>query len=487
MAYQIDFTAQDYAIRRLRKILLRVLLLAAIGGLVYGVNYVYTTYNMPTLNMRLAEYEAVTHPIEEMNAAWDAAAKEYAAMVRYYRLVWAASPTNFLAAMASPSAPRLRQGLAPQSWTLATGGNCRLDLRYTFGTGDKAEQARGLEQEVAQSVTSVVQVADGKIDVMGVRHANLLNVDAFDITVQFALPNVRSFPAKEKTLAACVNEIAAMRKKVQETKFATGGDKGFPSAAIGIMMAYLSIGKDKADFPKTTDVLNIAGWFERADRFIVQNRIHGDDRERKRLKAAWNEIGEARFPWERFRILDNEELANRTKALQSVSDGVKKFKVFLDRRQADNRRKLEPFVEAYDHGDVFNKPLVESDLRDRVAAAAGISRVKVVFLDEPEAEPSILVKDDERFAFSWVRWTLSLGDATGRDAEKSESQGEADAEDQLTVAKLADCASRALSLGPGYAIDKVRVDFGENGSIRGAVLEGLLPVKKVEPLKEAKK
>ena len=487
MAYQIDFTAQDYAFRRLRKILLRVLLLVAIGAFVYGVNDVYTTYNMPTLNMRLAEYEAVTHPIEEMNAAWDAAAKEYDAMVRYYRLVWAASPTNFLSAMASPAAPRLRQGLVPHSWTLATGGDCRLDLRYMFGTGDKAEQSRGLEREVAHSVTSIVQVADGKIDVKGVQHANLLNVDAFDITVQFALPNVRSFPAKEKALAACVNEIAAMRKKVQETKFATSGDKGSPSAARGIMMAYLSIGKDKPDFPKTTDVLNIAGWFERADRFIVQNRIPGDDRERKRLKAAWNEIGEARFPWERFRDLDNEALANRTKALQSVSDGVKRFKVFLDRRQADNRRKLEPFVEAYDHGDIFNKPLVESDLRDRVAAAAGISRAKVAFLDEPETEPSILVKDDERFAFSWVRWTLSLGDATGRDTEKSESLGEANAEDQLTVAKLADCASRTLSLGPGYAIDKVRVDFGENGNVRSAVLEGLLPVKKVEPVKEAKK
>ena len=81
MAYQIDFTAQNYARRRLRKILLRVLLLVAIGGLVYGVNDVYKTYNMPTLNMRLAEYEAVTRPIEEMSAAWDAAAKEYDAMV----------------------------------------------------------------------------------------------------------------------------------------------------------------------------------------------------------------------------------------------------------------------------------------------------------------------------------------------------------------------------------------------------------------------
>lgn len=487
MAYQIDFTAQNYARRRLRKILLRVLLLVAIGGLVYGVNDVYKTYNMPTLNMRLAEYEAVTRPIEEMSAAWDAAAKEYDAMVRYYRLIWAASPTNFLAAMASSAAPRLRQGLAPQSWTLATGGDCRLDLRYTFGTGDKAEQARDLEREVAQSVTSIVQVADGKIEVKGVQHANLLNVDAFNITVHFALPNVRSFPAKEKTLAACVNEIAAMRKKVQEAKFATGDAKGRPSTAMGIMMAYLSIGKDKADFPKATDVLNIAGWFDRADQFIVQNRIPGDDRERRLLKESWNKIGEARFPWERFRVLDNEALANSTKALQTVSDGVKRFKVFLDKRQTDNRRKLEPFVEAYDHGDIFNKPLVESDLRDRVAAAAGISRAKVAFLDEPEAKPSILVKDDERFAFSWVRWTLSIGDAAGRDAEKPESQGEADAEDQVTVAKLADCASRTLSLGPGYAIDKVRVDFGENGNIRSAVLEGLLPVKKVEPVKEAKK
>ena len=72
-----------------------------IAGTVWGVRDVYTTYNQPTLNMRLAEYEAVAHPIEEMSAAWDAAAKDYAALVRYYRLVWAANPTNFLSAMVS--------------------------------------------------------------------------------------------------------------------------------------------------------------------------------------------------------------------------------------------------------------------------------------------------------------------------------------------------------------------------------------------------
>ena len=54
MAYQIDFTATYYNRRKWKKVLLRLLLLAVIGGIVWGVNDVYTTYNQPTLNMKLA-------------------------------------------------------------------------------------------------------------------------------------------------------------------------------------------------------------------------------------------------------------------------------------------------------------------------------------------------------------------------------------------------------------------------------------------------
>ena len=488
MAYQIDFTATYYNRRKWKKALLRLLLLAVIGGIVWGVNDVYTTYNQPTLNMKLAEYEGVARPIEEMNAAWDAAAKDYAALVRYYRLLWAANPTNFLTAMTSSNALRFRTGLSPRNWTLTTGGECRLDLHFAFDSGDKAEQVKDLEREIAQSITSLVQVAGGKIDVQGVQHENLLNVEALNVAVGFALPNARAFPAKEKTLADCVNEIAAMRKKVQETKFTDGaGAKGAPATAQGIMMAYLAIGRDKPDFPKSADVLNVAGWLDRADRFIAQNKIPGNDLERRQLKASWNEIGEARFPWERFRVLDNEALVNRTKALGSVSDGVKRFKVFLEKRQADNRKKLEPFVEAYDHDDVFNKPLVESDLKDRVAMAAGLPRASVTFKDEAGGEVPVLVKDDEKFSFSWVRWTLSVGAAMGRDDERTQPQDKTGDETPISLKTLADCVHRALTLGPGYALEKVKVSFAADGGVSGAVLEGLLPVKRVEPVKEAKK
>ena len=488
MAYQIDFTAAYYNRRRWKKVFLRLLLIAAIGGIVWGVNDIYTTYNQPTLNMKLTKYEGVARPIEEMNAAWDTAAKEYAALVRYYRLIWAANPTNFLTAMTSSNALRFRTGLSPRNWTLTTGGECRIDLHYAFDSGDKAEQVKDLEREIAQSVTSLVQVAGGKIDVKGVQHENLLNVEVLNVSVGFALPDIRTFPAKEKTLADCVSEIAAMRKKVQETKFTDGdGATGAPTTAQGIMMAYLAIGRDKPDFPKPADVLNVAGWFDRADRFIMSNRIPGNDQERRALKASWNEIGEARFPWERFRVLDNEALVNRTKALESVSDGVKRFKAFLEKRQADNRKKLEPFVEAYDHDDVFNKPLVESDLKDRVAVAAGLPHASVTFMDEPNAEPPVLVKDDEKFTFSLVRWTLSVGSAMGRDGEHAQLQEKTGDEAPITLKALADCVHRVLTLGPGYALEKMKVSFAADGSVSGAVLEGLLPVKRVEPMKEAKK
>ena len=488
MAYQIDFTATYYNRRKWKKVLLRLLLLAVIGGVVWGVNDVYTTYNQPTLNMKLAEYEGVARPIEEMNAAWDAAAKEYAALVRYYRLIWAANPTNFLTAMNSSDAPRLRGGASPLGWTLTTGGECRLDFRFAFDSGDKAEQAKGLEDEFARAVTSVVQVAGDKIDVKGVQHENLLNVSGFDISVIFSLPDVRSFPAKERTLADCANEIVAMRKKVQETKFADGGGaRGTPSTARDIMVKYLMAGREKPDFPEWANVLNVAGWMDRADRFIMSNRIPGNDKERRELKASWNEIGEARFPWQRFRTLDNEALVNRTRLLGSVADGVRRFKEFLEKRQADNKKKLEPFIEAYDHDDIFNKPLVESDLRDRVAVAAGLSRASVAFKLESGAASPVLIKDDEKFTFMWLRWTLTLGSGHDRTVGQPPQEEGVGAEQPLTLGRLADCIHRMLTLGPGYALEKMKVSFAADGNVSGAVLEGLLPVKRVEQVKEAKK
>ncbi len=486
MAYQIDFTASAYVHRSWRKTILRLLLLAAVLAFVWEVRTVYTTYHEPTLNMRLREYEAVAIPIEEMNAAWDVAAKEYAALARYYRLLWATNPTSILHAAASSETFRLRRAIHPVSWRLKTGGACRIDYRYTFESGDKAKQADGLEAEAIHAVTSAVQVVDGKVDVQGVRHENLLDVNEFAITLQFKLPDVKPFPAKEKVLADCVNEIAAMRKKVQETKFAEKGDaKGVQPTAQALMMAYLAIGRDKPDFPGVANVLNVSGWFDRADRFILKNKIPGDDRERQNLRATWNAIGDARFPWDRFRVLDNEALVSRTKALVSVSDGVRRFKGFLEKRHADCQRKLEPFVEAYARDDVFNAPLIEADLKNRVAAALGIGGVQTAFKDEPGAAAAVLVKADEVFSFTWVRWTLSFGGGGKRDDTRGQTEGVVS--DPISIEKIAACVRRVQELGPGYAVDEVNVDFNPDGTISGAVLEGLLPVKKVTSTKERAK
>ena len=52
---------------------------------------------------------------------------------------------------------------------------------------------------------------------------------------------------------------------------------------------------------------------------------------------------------------------------------------------------------------------------------------------------------------------------------------------------MADCVRRALTLGPGYALDKVTVSFGADGNVSGAALAGLFPAKTIVPSKEAKK
>ena len=492
MAYQIDFTASNYVNRSRRKLFLRLLLLASVAGAAYVVYDGYTTYNQPTLNMKLAEYEAVALPIEEMNKAWDEAEKEHKAMMRYYRLLWAANPTSFLQSMVSTNAPRLSRGFLPVDWALTTGGDCRLNYRYVFNLGDKAEQAKGLEAELINAVTSVVEVVGGKVVVQGVQQENLLDVDELNITVEFSLPNVMSFPAKERALADCVSEIGDLRKKVLETKIPGAGDVKDTAAAVrDVLMKYLPKSYEKKDgdvlpgFPDCANAINVLGFFDRGDKFIKVNHIPVDEDKNRHLKELWNKIGDARFPWQRYRALDNDALVNRTKALGAISDGVKRFKVFLDQRHADCVKKLEPFIDAYERNDVFNKPYIVPDLTNRVALASGIVRASATFRDEADVEPAVLEKADENFTFTWVRWTLVVGDGADRDGERDRSAGrDRDVhEEPLTLERLADCARRALELGPGYALDKVKVIFRADGHVSGAVLEGLLPVKKTEKKK----
>lgn len=483
MAYKIDFTEANYVGRARRKTFFRLTFAAAVAAAVWGVRHVYTVYKEPTLNMKLAEYEAAALPVEEMNAAWDVASKEYNALLRYYRFLWASNPTNFLGVMASSSAPRLKHGFQPLRWTLKTGGECRLDYHYAFAPGDKAAQTEGLESDLVRAVTSIVKVVDGKVDVQGVLHENLLRVDGFNVSVVFSLPDVKVFPAKERTLTDCVAEIDAFRTKVQNAKIAESGDvRSTPATANAMMAAYLQTGKEKPGFPFFADVINVAGWFDRADRFIAKNRVP-DDPSRRACREAWDKIGDARFPWQRYRTLDNDELVRRTKELGGVSDGVKRFKGFLDKQQADCRKKLEPFVNAYERGNVFNEPLIEADLRDRVARASGIPNGQVTFKDVSGAVPAVLETDDEKFTFTWVQWTLTLG-GSGRPAEGQELA--AREQEPITLAQLTDCVTRALTLGPGYVLASMKIDFAAGGTVAGAVLEGVLPVKTVE-LKRGRK
>ena len=73
----------------------------------------------------------------------------------------------------------------------------------------------------------------------------------------------------------------------------------------------------------------------------------------------------------------------------------------------------------------------------------------------------------------------------GRDGERGRMDEAVASEEPLTLERLADCARRVLKQpGPGYVLDMMKVNFGEDGVVTGAILEGLLPVKKVESKEE---
>jgi len=486
MAYQIDFTEQFYGTRRLRKIILRLVLVASVAGLAWGTYDAYMAYKRPTLDMKLADYEAVVRPIELMSAAWDKAAQEYGRLLRYYRLVWSANPTNFLAAQCGRDMPLLGPNYHPTRWTLKTGGVCTLGYRYVFGVGDKALQAKGIDDEIVRAVTSSVQVVGGKVEVNGVRTTNLIDVKELPLTVTFALPGAQAFPKKEALLDACGKEIAAVRKKVQDASIAKDA-KGGPTTTKALMMAYLTSnfakdkeGKARADFPEFASAIDIEGWFARADQFIARHRLPGDEGERRKLRERWRAVGRARLPWQRFRTLDNDELVHQVRELQSVSEGVRRFKVFLDQREADCNRKLKPLTGSYDLQKVHNEPLVKPYLTNSVSHVAGVSSVQAEFRDEPGVEPPTYVEGDAKYTFNWVRWTLRLGGAVRRNvregAHNAASEADAPAE-PLTVARLTECVCSVLKMpGPGFALESATVDFGADGDVAGAVLEGLVPV-----------
>jgi len=493
MAYSIDFTSRQYAWRSRRKFCLRMLLIAAIAVAVWEVYDGFRIYNSPTLNMRLAEYEAVTRPIEEMDAAWSEAEKEYFVMDRYVRLVWVDNhPTNFLNAMALPDSRRPGKGFRPLRWVLNTGGECRLDGVYVFRPGDKAAQATNIAAEVSCTITSAVDVVGNKVDLQGIKKEHLVWVDELDISARFFLADSMKFPAKEKSLSDCVGEIKKLREKVQTAKISKDeGPAAPPNTAQSLMTKYvdLQLKVDKRKLPDYKVAINIPGWFDAVDKVLENDAMaagktlpDSDVKRRRGLRAVWDKVGDARLPWQRFRELDNSYLKSRTIALSEVSDGVKRFKTFLDKRREDCKRRLEPLIEAYDRKDVFNEPLVVADLHDRVAAAAGITRAKATFRELEPCEPSVLVKDGDRFEFTWVRWTLYLGARVERDVDKMRSDAGNPSQERLSLAKVADCARRALELGPGYALESAKIDFAPDGEVAGAVLEGLLPVKNVTPV-----
>ena len=486
MAYRIDFTASNYILRSRRKLFLRLLLLATIGGLAWGGHFVYTEYHESTLDMKLAEYEVEAYPIEEINFEWDAASKEYAKLTQYYRLVWAANPTNFLGSMAATDTPIHNKGLQPKCWLLRTGGECRLDYKFAFSTGDKAEQTKNLGSELVHAVTSVVRVVDGKVDVQGVKHEKLLNVNELDIAIRFSLPNIKLFPVKNSEIAKCVNRIAAMRKSIHDIKISNNKGVAGQTSKVGEMMrAYLQTGRDKSGFPCVTNVIDVSGWMKKADDFILRNRIP-DNPSRLKFKEDWNRIGKARWPWKRFRKIDNQGIVQSTIELREIATRVKRYKQFLSQRREDYKKNLEPFIDAYTHNDIFNRPLIESDLINRVAKTCGIANAMCTFKDEIVEVPAVLIKENEEFTFTWVRWTLFIGNEI-KSNDKQKQNATEDLEKGLALEKISECVNKILKLGPGYALDSIKINFGDDGSVAGAVLEGLLPVKQVEALKEAKK
>lgn len=387
--------------------------------------------------------------------------------------------TNYVSSIISAFGPNYR----PKSWLLTTGGECKLDYDFVFDSEDKAAQAGRIESNVSNVIVSLVTVVKDKVDVSGVKLENLLGDKKLDIAVKFNLPDAKSFPAKEPMLDKTTKEIIAMRKKVQETrlpedtKFGTG-----TYTAKEIMSKYLPKTKDE-DFPVIDDVINVAGWFNKADEFVKKHRFPMSPDSRPSLKERWNRIGAARLPWERFRDLDNEVLASATNRLLEVATASQKYKYFFALRKQDSEKKLRPLIEAYNRSDIFNKPMIEPDLKVRVAEAAGIPSVHVKFDDEPKVGPAILSVEDEVFTFTWVRWNMTLGAGSSRDAERDGASSSASRQNQFTLEKLYDCINRLLNLGPGYVLRSVSVRFNNDGNIAGAELEGLVPVKKVEEKK----
>jgi len=492
MAYRIDYTERQYRIRFWRKLILRLVLATTASYTGWKVYDGCRIYKQPNLDAKLSDYETAAGTIERVNREWIEASKEYQAMLKYYRLVWADKPLEFLSAISKPTAPKPGPSFHPRQWTLVTGGECRLDYVCTFDDAvgmDKRVRVNSIAPELVGMVTACVKTVVGEVAVKNVCYTNLLNMTRQEPYVTFTLADAKKFPDTNKSLAEHVGEIQAMRKKILTSKFAeTDGSKAkqnLPVTAQELMTQYVLGIKDLSDLPPCTNVINVAGWLSRVDRIASPtNSMKGTETTRRALKARWNRIGKAQLPWQRFRVLDNDDIVSRTRKLKKALGSVSELAGLLESRHEDIVRKLKPLVEAYSRNDVFDYPYIGNDLTNNVTRSVGVEPVAVWFAEEPEKNPPQLVLNDERFVFKSVRWKLLLGADSMPDGDRVMRVERAR---PITLADVSACAERAVRLGPGYMIDKVVIRFDDEGQVAWAVLEGLLPVKEVTKINGVKK
>jgi hypothetical protein len=441
-------------------------LLLALAFSLFG-RWCYNLWESPTLKQKLVAYGDLTGNIAQLHDEWETAEKNYNSIAPYYRMVWArASLTNLFSSLEGGG--RLPGSLQPISWTIDTTDSSTLKYRLHFT--EQQSSKRQLCDNAANSLRRMMQDNSDCIETNSLElvypDKDLHDVSSIDFTVQFNLvaDAAANMPPMPEQLKNAVAMIENRRESILECEFKHGS---FDGKTVRTMLGdALAMIRGQLD-PEDEKNLN---------RQIINTMDPG--RVLRNMKEAlpadgsvpegfesiieeWNRLASRRFPWMRFKELDNEELANEIATMKILSESGLLVSVNDISSILDSIEMLRnPLLKGYDEAAVFDEGVVK-DCITRLFQGKSMESPRIDVQRQHE-NPDILL----------VLWKMRSG------AGDSQSRGSR----INTVEDVLDCIHGILALQNGMQIGRVELEIngrtGRDLRVGQYSVQGLLPVRR---------
>ncbi len=454
MAYVLDFTAVEHARRKMFRITCVVMTVLTLVFLSFGARITYQVYTSPTLADRLVTYQGPALQLEEISEIWKTTAGEYGALLPYYRLLWSDGITNALPKLIEWTETR-PLNVVPRKWKLVAGGDCVLGFSLNLEPKQKKEQLT-LTRDWLLGVTNHLCALNAKIDDPAAA-GDLGDLKTVEMTLRFSLePKYKAFPPPPPALEAACKKISSFREKLHA--YVIG------HTAVG--KASITLDSLIMEETKSLDVK----WRNRRAKVIDPEQLWREMDAADVTKPAcsrdlWRTFASAKWPWRRVRALESDLLNKHVQELSGIAAALPRKSLFMKQREIMSAQR-SPLLEGYNEDDVFNENLAKEQLSTAVKVASIVGSVKLSRGKE-EVKVETAKNDAEGNAIhvdvNFADWTLTIN--------KEESGS-------FRLDSLRGAALAVPSLGSGFELGGLEVEFSSGSEIEKAVLTGKVPVRK---------